>query len=280
MRAACIVQCGLDPGHSTKKKLRVCAVSYLNTVPLVWGMLHGSQRDLFDLEFCIPSECADRLAGGMADIGIAPSVELLRQNLELIPGAGIASHGAVRSILLVSKKPQGEIRVLAADSSSRTSVVLARIVLARRYGAEPLVVPMPPDAPSMLEAADAALIIGDPALRLDTGRLPYTVTDLGEEWAAMTGLPMVFAVWAGRRECVTAELRRPFLESCRFGLANIEEIVRREAEVRSVPQALAREYLTRQVRLELGEREYEGLRLFLQYAEEFAAIEPPGRVSA
>ena len=97
-------------------------------------MLHGHERDLFELSFALPSECADRLASAQADIGIVPSVELLRQNLKIIPGAGIACNGVVRSILLISKVPFEKIRTLATDSSSRTSVMLSRIVLASRYG--------------------------------------------------------------------------------------------------------------------------------------------------
>jgi chorismate dehydratase len=240
-------------------------------------MLHGAQRSLFELDFRLPAECADRLAEGTADIGIVPSVEFPRLNLELIPGAGIACRGAVRSILLVSKTSPENIRVLAADSSSRTSVMLARIILARRYSAEPRVTSLAPDLPSMLEASDAALIIGDPALRLDPPHLPFLVLDLGQGWVTMTGLPMVFAVWAGRRGFVTPDLAAPFLESCRFGLSNIDEIVSAEAEKRGISQALAREYLTRNVCHELSEREYQGMRLFLQYAAEFA-VEAPGRV--
>ena len=119
----------------------MCAVSFLNTVPLVWGLLHGRQRDQFDLSFCVPSECADRLAAGTADVGIVPAIEAARLGLEPLPGCGIASRGAVRSILLVSKVPPGRIRTLATDSSSRTSVALARIILARRYGVEPVMHP-------------------------------------------------------------------------------------------------------------------------------------------
>src|SRR5215472_6250066 len=148
-------------------RLRVCAVSYLNTTPLVWGMLHGAQRGLFDLEFAIPAVCADRLASGDADIGIVPSFELTKQELEIIPGAGIACHGAVRSILLISSRPAEAIRTLAADSSSRTSVELARVILARKYGAHPEIVRQAPNLDAMLKTADAALIIGDPALRID-----------------------------------------------------------------------------------------------------------------
>ena len=150
---------------------RVCAVSFLNTTPLVWGMLHGPQRGRFDLEFRIPAECADRLASGAADIGIVPSLELTRQDLEVIPGAGIACRGPVRSILLISSRPAPEIRTLATDKSSRTSVELARIILERRYGASPAFLPHAPDLEAMLRSADAALIIGDPALRVDPALL-------------------------------------------------------------------------------------------------------------
>ena len=130
-------------------------------------MLHGPQKGLFDLLFEVPAVCADMVAAGGADIGIIPSYELLGQELAIVPGVGIASRGAVRSILLISKCPADRIRTLAADSSSRTSVALARIVLARRFGVEPNVITRRPDLPSMLGEADSALIIGDPALRID-----------------------------------------------------------------------------------------------------------------
>ncbi len=258
-------------------------MNYLNTVPLVWGMLHGPQRGRFDLEFQVPSVCADRLAAGLADIGIVPAFELSRQQLKILPGAGIACHGAVRSILLVSRRRPAEIATVAVDSSSRTSVQLVRVILERRYGASPRLIPHPPDLPEMLRTADAALIIGDPALRVDPADLPYRVLDLGSEWVEMTGYPMVFAVWAGREEFVTPETERLFRESCRFGQEHLEEIVAVEAAGRGFSEQLAREYLMRHVVLELGAREYEGLDLFLRYAQEAAAgegaaeAEPSGR---
>lgn len=247
-------------------KPRVCAVSFLNTVPLVWGMLHGAQKDLFHLSFCLPAECADQLRDGAADIGLVPSVELPRHNLQIIRGAGIACRGPVRSILLVSKLPFPRVRSLAADSSSRSSVALARILLAERYGAEPRVLSLPPELPSMLDAADAALLIGDSALRIDPAELPYRVLDLGQEWVALTGLPMVFAVWAGRDQLATADLEEAFSASCRFGLEHLEEIIRDESARRRVSASLARDYLTRHIVLELGGREYQGLELFLRMA--------------
>jgi predicted solute-binding protein len=231
-------------------------------------MLHGAQRHRFDLEFCLPAECADRLAAGAADIGIVPSIELYRLGLELIPGAGIACRGAVRSILLFTKVRPERIRTLAADSSSRTSVELARIVLARRYGATPTLDSFPPDLPSMLQAADAALLIGDPALRAGAAQLPFAVLDLGEEWFAMTGLPMVFAVWGCRTQATSPLLAPVFDGSCRFGRQHLAEIARREGPPRQLSEALALDYLSHHIVNQLGENEYEGMRLFLRYARE------------
>jgi predicted solute-binding protein len=208
------------------------------------------------------------MAGGSADIGILPTVELERQGLAMIPGTGIACRGAVRSILLVTKVPPEKIRTLAADSSSRTSVELARIVLERRYGASPRVEAFPPDLAPMLASHDAALVIGDPALRLGAAHPPFATLDLGEEWAAMTGLPMVFAVWGCRDPAIAAELAPVFAASCRFGLDHLEEIARREGPPRQIGEALAFEYLSRHIVNELGENEYQGMRLFLRYVRE------------
>ena len=251
--------------HATKP--RVSVVSYLNTVPLVWGMLHGEQRGLFDLSFAIPAECADRLQSGLADIGIVPAVELNRQKLDIIRGAGIACHGPVRSIFLISKVPYGEIRKLAADSTSRTSVALSRVILARKYGVEPEVRSHAPHLPSMLELADAALIIGDAALVLDPADLPFHVLDLGAEWVQMTGLPMVFAVWAARADLPKQD-PQPFLESMRFGIEHVDQIARSEHAKVGVSEDLARSYLKNNIVFELGDREYAGLQTFLQYASE------------
>lgn len=260
-------------------KPRVSVVSYLNTVPLVWGMLHGEQSDLFDLELAVPAECADRLADGRADIGIVPAVELNRQKLEVIPGTGVACHGAVRSILLISKIPFAKIRKLATDATSRTSVALSRIVLARKYGVEPEVESQPPHLGRMLEGADAALIIGDAALALDPAELPFRVLDLGAEWVEMTGLPMVFAVWAARAG-VPRQDPTPFLDSLRFGIDHMEDIVRDQHPKLGFPEALIREYLTRNIVFDLGEREYTGLKKFLQYASELRNPAESRRVSA
>ncbi len=245
-------------------------MSYLNTAPLVWGMMYGPQRGLFDLEFAIPAVCADRLAAGAADIGIVPSFELTRQRLDIIPGAGIACHGPVRSILLISSRPAAEIRTLAADSSSRTSVELARTILARKFAARPEITRHPPDLEAMLRAADAALVIGDPALRIDPERLPYHVYDLGAEWVALTGLPMVFAVWAGRPGVVTSDVTEAFEASCAYGTEHIGEIVAAESARREFARDLVRDYLTRNIVHKLSDRDYEGMERFLEFARDLA----------
>lgn len=242
-------------------------MSYLNTVPLVWGMLHGEQKGAFDLSFRIPAECADVLAAGKADIGLVPAFELLRQPLEIIPGLGIACRSTVRSILLVSKVEAPAIRTVAADSSSRTSIQLARVILARRYDAHPLITPHAPDLDAMLDTADAALLIGDSALRVDPSALPYHCWDLGEEWAALTGLPMVFAVWAARPGITTPAITETFRESYRFGHQRMDDIVRTESCTRGFEPDFVRRYLTMHILHELGESECEGLRTFLSYAK-------------
>jgi chorismate dehydratase len=228
-------------------------------------MLHGDQREAVELSFRIPSECADEVASGAADVGIIPAVELNRHDYGRVPGLGIASRGAVRSILLISSKPFREIQTLAGDVSSRTSVALARIILGRKYGTEPQVVPHAPNLTRMLMVADAALIIGDPALHLDPQSLGEHVLDLGAEWTDMTGLPMVFAVWAGRKEAITPEVEAIFQASYQFGRNHLDEIIRTEAAARRLSPELARQYLTRHIVCELGSAEYRGLELFLEY---------------
>lgn len=231
-------------------------------------MVHGPQRDVFDVSFALPSVCADRLADGSADIGIVPVAHLLRQNLEIFRGAGIACRGPVRSILLVSKVPFREVRRLATDSGSRTSVLLARILLAQQYGIEPQLISLPADLPSMLDQADATLLIGDPALRLDPASIPFETLDLGAEWTRATGLPMVFAVWAGPKAVWSREHEQAFVDSCRYGLAHLDEIARAEHAARGVTEELARDYLTHNIVFELAAKDYEGLDLFLRLAAE------------
>lgn len=253
-------------------KPRVCAVSYLNTLPLVWGFLHGQQKNLLDLSFRLPSECADLLRTGQADVGLAPSLELASQkDLIVVPGCSISSRGDVRSILLISKKPVEDLESVAADTSSRSSVALAQIILARKYHRSVKIRPYPPRVNEMLDIADAALVIGDPALRFEPEHVrpapqKLWTYDLGGEWFSLTRLPMVFAVWAVRRPVADPGLTAIFQASAQFGLAHIDEIAKAEAAARGISVERALDYLSRRVRFDWGEPERRGLSLFLEYA--------------
>jgi predicted solute-binding protein len=242
--------------------LRVSAVSYLNTWPLVWGFLHGPQQGLFDFRFDLPAACAAAVGDGAADVGLVPCAELDRLGLDFLPDLGIACEGAVRSILLISPRPFETIRTVAADSSSRTSVALARILLAERYGVTPLIVPHAPTLDSMLAEYVAALIIGDPALHLDPAALSYHTLDLGAEWVAWSGLPMVFAVWAGRRKFLTREVGGAFRAAYEWGRAHTEEMITRASRERGFREDVARDYLTRRIVYELSAKHLEGLATF------------------
>jgi chorismate dehydratase len=229
-------------------------------------MQRGPQQPQVELSFDIPALCADTVAKGEAQLGLAPVAEIAKQQLEIVPGFGIACHGAVRSILLISQKPIREIRSLAADLSSRTSVELARVVLREVYKAEPDFFLRPPALDSMLAECDAALLIGDAALRVDPYSLKYEVLDLGAEWYTLTGLPMVFALWAGRNVADKEHLRDVLRDSYEFGRANTASIADSEWETRGITRGLAYEYLTRYIHYEIGDSEWRGLEAFLELA--------------
>lgn len=247
--------------------LRVSAVSFLNTCPLVWGLQNGPQRGVFDLSFDIPSICADRLARGTADIGLVPVIEAKRQKLEFLPDLGIACNGPVRSILLVSRVPAPQIRTLAADCSSRTSVALTRLILHERYHSQPEFLPFEPRLDLMLQSADAGLLIGDSALRIHPDDLPYHVYDLGQEWKWMTGLPMVFAVWAARPGILSREVGDVFQASYDFGRQNMEQIIGQESRARGFDPGLVRQYLTHYIYFQLTSECRTGMDRFLALAE-------------
>ena len=251
---------------SEPQKFRVGAVSYLNTVPLVWGMLHGPERSQVDLSFSVPSICAERVEQGSVDLGLVPVTEIARQGLEIVPGVGITCIGAVRSILLFSSMPWTKIRTLAVDASSRTSVELARVILRERYGTEPEICSSEPVLEKMLTDADAALIIGDPALRLNRGELPFEWLDLGAEWLALTGLPMVFAAWAGKPGLPLKALQRLTRASYEFGRTRIGDIITQETPARDIGRGLALQYFAHHIRYELGPQELHGFETFLRLA--------------
>ncbi|MBI4889184.1 MAG: menaquinone biosynthesis protein [Acidobacteria bacterium] len=251
-------------------KPRVCAVSYLNTSPLVWGALNGPQKGKLDLSFAVPSICADRVVSGDADVGLVPIIEVDRNGLNLVSDVCIACRGDVRSIYLISAKDWADVSTLAVDTGSRTSVQLARIILEQRYGVRPKLEVMEPDLPRMLECADAALLIGDAALSIDPSEVDRPLLDLGREWIEWTGLPMVFAVWAGREAGRWPELAGLLEDSRQYGLGELDAIIKIEAERRGFSEELVQQYLTRNVWFHLGKEERAGMNLYLDFARRLA----------
>jgi chorismate dehydratase len=225
-------------------------------------MLYGDQRSQVDVSFSLPSVCAQQVEQGTIDIGIVPVAEIARQQLEVVPGVGIACNGPVRSILLLSRVPWRQVRVLAADTSSRTSVQLARVILRERYAVEPTIYAQAPILDQMLADADAALIIGDPALQIEPADHPFEWLDLGAEWLSLTGLPMVFAAWAGKPGIQTETLESLTRGSYEFGMSHMDEIIDSEHHRRGVTKELAEQYLREFLSYELGPKEYQGLQAF------------------
>jgi chorismate dehydratase len=259
------------PVTSTVMKPRVSVVQYLNTAPLVWGMVHGSLRGRFDLAFTTPACCAEDLRAGRAEVGIVPSIEYQRiSGLMLLPGMAIASKKRVRSVLLLARVPIEQVRSVALDTSSRTSAALVEVLLRKFHQLEVVTRPANPDPDAMLRNADAALLIGDPALvYAGTAR----VYDLAEEWRRLTGLPFVFAVWAFRPgpDLDPATTGRDFALSRDEGLAHVEDIaVEWAPRLGLTPQAV-QIYLTENIDYTLDEENLAGLRLFYQFAHEVGA---------
>jgi chorismate dehydratase len=252
-------------------KPRVSVVKYLNTVPLVWGMLHGKQGGKYDLDFTTPAGCADAVFEGRADVGIVPSIEYQRiEGLEIIPGLSIASKSPVKSVLLLSTVPIDRVRTVSLDNSSRTSVALVAILLRRFYNVEFESIPAAPNPDQMLRMADAALIIGDPALTYN-GRAAHTY-DLASEWRKFTGLPFVFAVWAGRADGIMGEFCEDFADSRAYGLEHLDEIADTYAPLSGLTPYDIKVYLTEHIDYTLDEENLSGLRLFYRLANELGII--------
>jgi chorismate dehydratase len=246
---------------------RISIIDYLNAAPLNYGFKHGLGSSLFCLKFQVPSASSDDLRRGGVDAGLISSIEYLRMpGLKIVPGLCIASPRRVRSVVILSKVPPKAIRTLALDTSSRTSVVLAQILLRERYGAAPQTSDAPPNLEEMLANHDAALMIGDAAMRAN--REGLTVLDLAEEWHAWTGLPFVFALWAVRPDA--PELDAPggvspfFHQSFEMGKKNIEKIIDEAGRTIGWAKQELRDYLTKNLSHTLGEAEKESLSLFYE----------------
>ena len=265
-------------------RLKISAISYLNTAPLLWDFEHGAAGADFDIAYTIPSACAAALREGTADIGIIPSAAYATvPDLVIIPEVAIASRRAVRSILLVTKRPVDplwtQVRTVALDSSSITSVALAKILFAKWLGGERDYKPMAPRLDAMLGTCDAALLIGDPALQVDRTR--YVTLDLAEEWAARTGKSFVFAFWAIRRQALAGRnggtIAETFQKSRDHGLAakNLEAIAQEWAPRLGLTVAAVRVYLTHNIHYYFDPPCREGLELFYRLAEEIGLAQAP-----
>ncbi len=266
-------------------RLKISAISYLNTAPLMWDFEHGEPgapaRQDFDISYTIPSSCAEALAAGTADIGIIPAAAYATvPDLVIIPDVAIAARQAVRSILLVSTSPIGrwgeQVRTVAFDTSSMTSVALAKILFAKWLGGARDCKPMAPDLEAMLSKCDAALLIGDPALQVDRKR--YFTLDLAEEWVARTGKSFVFAFWDIRKQALAgrnaAAIAEALQKSRDHGLSpnNLEAIAQEWAPRLGLTAEAIRVYLTQNIHYYLDPPCLEGLELYYRLGAEVGAL--------
>lgn len=261
-------------------RLRVSAISFLNTAPLMWDFEHADVAKDFDISYTIPSECAAALADGKADIGIIPAVTYAQiPGLVILPNIAIAARGKVRSILLISKKPIEDVKTVATDTSSRTSVALTQILFAKFLGGHRKFEPHPPNLKEMLKQNDAALLIGDSALQISLHDSPYHVYDLGHDWKRLTGKPFVFAFWAVRLDALNQQpegmnLIRTFQESRDHGLLpeNVATLAAQWSRKLGLTETEVTTYLTENIHYYLDRENHAGLDLFLNYAHEVGLI--------
>lgn len=270
---------------------RISIVEYLNTAPLAWGFTDGPLGGRYDLSFTVPSLCAEALRRGEVDVAIIPSIEYQRMDgVVALPGMAIAAKGEVRSILVVAKKPIELARRLALDRCSRSSVALVRLLCAGLWGIKPEFIEADPNPAAMLAEADAALVIGDPALRIavkmdilggkrpsgevcctgDPSDLPVPglqmlfVYDVAQQWRDMTGRPCVLALWVGRREAVTPEMVADFQASKEYGLAHIDEIAEGAALKLDMPTKALEQYLRENIDYSFDAENRAGLELYFE----------------
>jgi chorismate dehydratase len=279
------------------QKLRISIVQYLNTAPLVWGFTNGPLAGKYDLSFTVPSQCAEALRTGAADIAIIPAIEYQRiPGLVVLPDLAIASQNRVRSLLIVAKRPIEQVHSIALDRSSRSTQALARILAAQHWKIDPEFFETEPDLSAMLERADAALLIGDPALRISvaiekksgvgaqgravcqaatlgfTGAEIFHVYDVVGEWRKYSSLPAVMAVWAARPEVVTPEVLADFAASRDFGLGQLPALSLDAARELELPQETLESYLRHNIDFFLGEENRHGLERYFQEAAKLGLI--------
>ncbi len=259
-----------------KSRLRVGAVSFLNTKPLIYPLLDKEIQADIALSLDVPSRVAARLRDTRLDVGLIPIIEYFRANPSgtnycILPDISIASNGGVQSIQLFSRVPVHEIRRIALDTSSRSSVALLKVLLAEQYGISPAFTMCAPTVkPStalenrQYPPFEAVLLIGDPALR-HLGTTEYSV-DLGEAWYKLTGLPFVYACWVARADASLGDLPQTLLESKERGIAQIPEIAQVEARKLGLPETLCLDYLQNRIKYDLDESAIAGIELFYKFA--------------
>lgn len=272
-------------------------MQYLNTAPLVWGFTNGPLAGKYDLSFTVPTQCAEAMRTDAADIAIIPAIEYQRiTGLVVLPDLAIASQNRVRSLLIVSRKPIEQVRSVALDRSSRSTQALTRILAAEHWNIDPEFFETEPDLSAMLEKADAAMLIGDPALRISiaierkstvspqgraicpaaalgiTGAEIFHVYDVVGEWRKFSSLPAVMAIWAARPEVVTPEVLADFSASRNFGLTQLAAISLEAAQELELPQQALESYLRHNIDFSLGEENRRGLERYFQEAAKLGLI--------
>jgi chorismate dehydratase len=260
-----------------RRPVRLGAVDYLNVRPLVDGLDRHPEQ--VSLRFDVPSVCAARLSAGDIDLGMVPSITLLeRPGDRVVPGVCIGSDGPVASVALFTRRPIRDVRSIALDTSSRTSVALTRILCARRFEIAPDFVPHPPDLAAMLVRADAALLIGDPALFAGDAARGTEKIDLGAEWTAMTGLPFVWAFWAGRAGAADAAIVALLQDAAEQGMSRTDEVAAGYCADHPNRIALAQRYLRENLVFRLTGRALAGLQTYYQEAAALGLTGPPGEI--
>ena len=254
-------------------KIRFGYHDFLNSKPLIYPLLTGRVNHSFELISDTPARLADMLKHGEIDMGIIPSIEYARGNGSylLIPHISISSEGYVYTVLLVGMKKFEDIKIVAVDSGSRTSVVLLRIIFRDRLGREPEMISMEPDLKKMLDRADAGLIIGDNAFKVDRSR--FNIYDLGKEWYNLTATPFVHAVLAVRQGVGLRNEPELLWRAKEIGLSMIDEIAAEEGERLGITPDICRDYLRNNISYDLGSKELDSLRHFYSMSKGYSIIE-------
>lgn len=260
-------------GIIEKSAPRIAASSYLNTAPLIWSFTHGSmKRDVKLATDTAPSRCADMLASGEAEAALVPVIEYQRiADVLVVPDVCVASRGPVRSVVLVTRRSDlSEIRSVALDVSSRTSVALLQIIFREYLRLEPEWRPSAPDLNEMLKQSDAALVIGDPAMTFP--RDGVRVIDMASLWREYTGLGFVFAMWMAREDASERVRTVDFAGARDEGLAHIENIVDDFEGKLGLERAELRDYLLNNISFALDDEMHAGLDLFFRLAKKHRVV--------